>query len=115
MSTVAGSPQRTQLGHDVMNLVEKLREHIENFTEASSRQIKVRTYDDVVHSDIYIDAGKHHRLTPHGLIEKKAKWRRTSVLGRHAICMLSDDELYAIRITLIDLFLRLRTHEEAIV
>jgi len=115
MSTVAGTTHTTQLGHDVVNMVEKLREHIADLADASTRTIKVRTYDDVVHSATFINAGKHHRITPHGLVEKKAWWRRTSVLGRHSVCMMSNAELHAIRLMLVGLISQLKVLEESTV
>lgn len=97
MSTTAGTTQGTDLGHDVISMLEMLKTHVSHLTDNPHRFVRVKV-GNAVHVGPYIDVyGTRYRATPHGLVERRLQWRTVAPLGHSAVCLLPLNELAAIR------------------
>ena len=103
MSTVTSTALGTDLGHEVLRLIALIKPHVPRITNTPTWVVKVKVDDDVVHHAIAIEAGERHRLTAHGLVRKKATWRRVVLLGHSSVCMMGAKELNEIRLQLTEI------------
>ena len=92
MATAISSQMDVDLGHEVVQLIDKVKSHVSHLVDSQSK-ITVVT-DDGVRETVYLDVGEGFWITAYGLVRKrKTDRRRVGVIRHTVVCELSSAKL----------------------
>jgi hypothetical protein len=101
MSTIAGSTNKEQISHDILEYVSRLAGHVDHKTIDPHSKLTIKTQAGDRRRVSFLEMPPHFWLTPHGLIKKGFTWKARRPVQSKELVQFPTLDLVEIRLQLI--------------